>query len=329
MSYFDGKSVLITGGTGSLGRAMTKRLLSGQHGKPKCITIFSRNESKQEENKVLFPSPLMRYYLGDIQNKRDISHVVLGQDIIIHTASMKGVGNCEAQPRLARNVNVVGTQNLIEAVSESEVDTVVNISSDKGKYPENYYGQTKLEQEQIVLDANHCVPHTRFIACCYGNVMGSNGSVIQAWNTKLSNGEPIDINDVRATRFLISLQKAVDTIITALEDAKRGEIYIPVIPSATLGDLADVVIGDKKVERRYPGMRSYEKFHETLTTEEEALRTIRRDGYFVVTRTIQDKPAITKPYISKDYLIGKDELRELLSKNGLLLKEFATVRGLN
>lgn len=321
MSRIDGARILITGGSGSLGRALIKRLLSGENGTPKSITVFSRNEDKQNENKLMFSNPLIKYRLGDMIDKSAVQRVVEGHDIIIHAAAMKHVRNCTVQPELAWAINVSGTENLIEAVKDNQVDTVVNISSDKGVQPQNWYGYTKHVQEQKMLEANHIIPQTRFIAVCYGNVMASNGSVLQRWASEISNNKPINVNDPNMTRFLIALPQAVDTIMMALENAKRGEIYIPIIPSATMADLADVVIDGRNVEIKYPGKGDDEKMHETLVANDEVLRTIRNGNYYVVTRSIQEKPAINKAYISKDFLISKNELRELLDKYGLLIRE--------
>ena len=325
MSYLEGKSILITGGAGSLGQNLVRCFLSGQYGTPKRITVFSRNETNQHEMKINFKSPKINYFLGDMRDRIAVHHVVEGQDIIIHAASMKHVGNCTAQPDLAWEINVTGTEHLVDATRQAGVETVLNISSDKGKNPENWYGRTKYEQEKRILDANRTCLGTRFIAVCYGNVMASNGSVIQKWHTKITKGEPIQVTDPSMTRFLISLPQAVDTVMAALGNARRGEIYIPIIPSATIGDLAEVMVDGRPVEVQVIGRMPEEKVHETLTTEEEAQRLIKRDKWYVVSRTIQDVPALAKPYISKDYLISKQELRDLLDKYGLLIKEAVAV----
>lgn len=321
MGYLDGKKVLVTGGTGSLGQSLTARMLSGQHGTPRAITIMSRGSTMQHIMKEDFDSPLIEFFQGDVSNLLDMMHAVEGQDVIIHAAAMKHVGDCEKWPEKADLINVGGTENLIKALKHRSVDTVVGISSDKGKDPDNWYGATKRKQERIILAANFEIPQTRFICVCYGNVMASNGSVIWRWKNQISHGLRMTINDTNMTRFLISLSQAVDTVMEALEHAARGEVYVPIIPSATVGDLAEVVRGDADVDFQVKGRDKGEKIHETMINEDEALRTVRRGNWYVVTRTIQDKPCLSGPYVSRDYLIGRDELKALLVKYGLLETE--------
>ena len=321
MNQLSNKRILITGGTGSLGTALVQRLLSGKDGSPDCITVFSRDELKQSQLKALHPDKRLKFIIGDVRDRHSIELALQNVDILFNTAAMKRVETCQRFPAEAIKTNLLGTINIVETIQKYNlpVQTVVGVSSDKGCHPVNNYGATKFLQEKILLAANEDCPHTRFVSVCYGNVMASRGSVIPIFQNQIREGKPVTINDPNMTRFLISLDKAVDTLLAALNTANRGDVYVPVILSATIGDIADVLIDGRDIEKVIVGRGSGEKIHEVLIAEEEASQVVMRDGYFVVTPWVQANPAISEEYNSKNYLIGKEQLRQLFSKLGLMV----------
>lgn len=320
MNGLFGKRVLITGGTGSLGTALVKRLLSSKDGEPKTITVFSRDEAKQHDMRLAFPDKKLRFVIGDVRNYGAVCGVVMNADIVFHAAALKHVPSCEDNPYEAVLTNIIGPANIVRAIRDMKapVETVIGVSSDKGVHPVNVYGATKFIQERLLLKANVDCPNTRFVCVCYGNVMGSRGSVIPVWQKQIADGEPVTITNPNMTRFLISLDQAVDTLLAALDWGKRAEVYIPIIPSACLGDIAKVLIGSSLVNVEYIGRRPGEKMHEVLITEEETERVVKRDNYYVVTTEIQEQPGLTQEYNSRDWLIGREELEVLFGQCGLL-----------
>jgi UDP-glucose 4-epimerase len=323
MSSIDNSRILITGGTGSLGNALVERLLSGTAGNPKVVTVFSRDELKQAELKAKHKGDdRLKFVIGNVRDRHAVELALMNIDIVFNAAAMKRVETCERFPAEAIKTNCLGVINIVEAIRKYElpVKTVVGVSSDKGCSPVNNYGCTKFLQEKVLLSANQDCENTRFVSVCYGNVMGSRGSVIPIFKKLIAEGKPVTIHDPNMTRFLISLDQAVDTLLAVLNTGNRGEIYVPVIPSATIEDIADVLIDHKGNQKVYVGVGQGEKMHEILINEVEITRTILRDGYYVVTPHIQEKPAIMKEYNSKDYLLDKYNLRRLFCKYGLLGK---------
>ncbi len=304
MEQVKGKNILITGGTGSLGIHLVKRLL--KIGNCNEIVVFSRDEAKQYEMKQKYP---VKYVIGDVRNPDSVFSVVSKADIVIHTAALKQVGACEENPWEAIMTNCFGVHYIIEAAKRSNVETVIGISSDKGCQPINVYGDTKHLQERMLVRANH-ESDTRFVSVLYGNVMLSRGSVMELWKRLIADGKPIEITDPNMTRFLISLNLAVDTLLAALCSALPGEVYIPYgLPSTTIGDIADVMINGRDIKKKFVGLRQGEKMDEILVAAPESNRTLLRDGHIVLSPNVQDKPAITGEYNSKDHLITKDELK--------------------
>lgn len=316
-----GKRILITGGTGSLGSELVKRLLSGQAGNPTSVTVFSRGEVKQAQLKTQFNDQRLKFIIGDVRDRDSIGLALQNIDVLFNVAAMKRIEMCQRFPSEAIKTNCLGTINIVEAIQKYSlpVETVIGVSSDKGCLPVNVYGATKLLQEGILLAANEDCPHTRFISVCYGNVMASRGSVITIFQKLIKEGKPITIRDPNMTRFLISLDEAVDTLLVALNFANRGEIYVPIIHSATIGDIADVLIDGRDIEKVYTGKILGEKMNEVLITEDEASQVIERDGYYVVTPEVQAEPAIKGEYNSKNHLIGKKQLRQIFSELDLLI----------
>jgi len=249
------QNYVITGGTGSLGNALVKRLLS--IGGPETITIFSRDELKQYEMKKLYDHSSLKFVIGDVANYQSVCKVITDATVIFHTAAMKHVPSCEENIMEAVRTNIHGIDNIITAIKETKapVDTVIAVSTDKGVDPVNIYGMTKQIQERLLINANSFCPSTRFVGVLYGNVIGSRGSVIPLFKKQIATGEIVTITDPTMTRFLISLDLAVDTLLDALLYAQPGEIFIPAkLPAATVGDIADVLIDGKPIIKKIIGM---------------------------------------------------------------------------
>lgn len=319
MSRIAGKRIGITGGTGSLGQSLTKRLLS-EHD-PRSIAIFSRDELKQANMKSAFNDSRIEFRLGDVRDYPSVAAMLTGVDILFNTAALKRVEVCESFPDEAIATNYIGAMNIVRAIRELRlpVSVVINVGSDKGARPLNVYGMTKALQEARLLVANNECPMTRFVGVRYGNVMNSRGSVIPIWNDQLSSNKPITITDPSMTRFLISLDQAVDTLLSALNHARPGEVYVPKLPASKIGDMASLIANG--CNTKIVGKGIGEKMHEILITEEEAERTIYEDGYYVITKEFQKSPAMIGEYISRDHLINISELESLFIQQGIILKE--------
>jgi len=313
---------LIIGGAGSLGSGLVRRILTGEMGYPESVAVFSRDEAKHHDMRMNYPNEKrLRFVIGYVQSYDDVVAAVKDADIVFNCAAMKQVGACEDNPDKAVETNCQGAINIVSAIRLNglEVDTVVGISSDKGCEPINVYGATKFLQEKILLHANNLCDHTRFIAVCYGNVMASRGSVVPVFQQQVRQGGPVTITHPKMTRFLLTIDQAVDCIFTALRHANRGDVFVPRdLPAAYVGDIASVMIGFRKIDTRIDGIRPGEKMHEILISEVESSRTIAMDGYFVVTPKRQEAPALCSDYISSEHLISREALAALFEKEGLL-----------
>ena len=279
------KTILVTGGTGSLGKVLIRRLLSGEMGTPRKIIILSRDEAKQHEMRLSYLNSkastdeiiynnfkrLLEFRIGDVRDFHSVSSALQGVDVVFNAAALKQVPSCEYFPYEAVRTNISGPENIVRAIRELKipVETVVGISTDKACKPVNVMGMTKALQERIFITANLDCPHTRFICVRYGNVLASRGSVIPLFHEQILAGGPVTITTPDMTRFLLSLDQAVDTIFAALRGAKRGETYIPRVPSSKVTDIAQALIGDRKIKMVITGIRPGEKIHEILVSEEE------------------------------------------------------------
>lgn len=338
------KTILITGGTGSLGKVLIRRLLTGEMGKIKKIIVFSRDEAKQHALRVEYMNRnavtdeviynnfkrCLEFRIGDIRDFHSVCGTLKGVDVVFNTAALKQVPSCEYFPFEAVKTNILGPENIIRAIREHNlpVETVVGISTDKACKPVNVMGMTKAIQERIFIHGNLDCPDTRFICVRYGNVLASRGSVVPLFHEQIRSGGPVTITTSDMTRFLLSLDQAVDTIFEAVRYGKKGETYIPVIPSSKVTDLADALIGDRPIQKVITGIRPGEKIHEILVSEEEAHRTIKRGNYYVICSILpevrDDKESnayIGREYSSADNLMSKEETRELLNNYGLLLED--------
>ena len=340
----EGKRLLITGGTGSLGKVLVRRLLAGELGPPQKIIVFSRDEAKQHAMRVEYMhrrsatdeiiyrnfERLLEFRIGNIRDIHTVSPILRDVDVVFNAAALKQVPTCEYFPFEAVQTNIVGAENIVRAIREHRlpVQTVVGISTDKAAKPVNVMGMTKAIQERIFVRANLDCPHTRLICVRYGNVLASRGSVIPLFHEQIRNGGPVTITMPDMTRFLLSLNQAVDTVFAALCHAKRGETYIPRVPSAKIVDVAATLIGTRPIKTRFIGIRPGEKVHEILVSEEEAYRTVERDNYYVILPVLpelrgaqQEHVVLGREYSSADNVMSLPQLKTLLQKHHLLNTE--------
>jgi len=274
----NGKTILITGGTGSFGKSFAKFLLDNY--KLKKLIIFSRDEFKQSQMKEEFKDERLRFFIGDVRDLPRLQRAFVGVDVVFHAAALKQIPILEYNPFEAVKTNILGTQNVIDAAIDQGVKKVLLISTDKAAQPVNLYGSTKLCAEKLFINGNSYSPgKTRFSCVRYGNVIGSRGSIIESL-IKNSNPEKVSITDERMTRFWITLKQASDLVMFALENMAGGEIFIPKIPSMKIVDLFDAIA--PKAKKEIIGIRPGEKLHEMLLTKEEARHAIELDNYFVV-----------------------------------------------
>ena len=295
---FEKKSVLVTGGTGSLGKVLIKRILSGELGTPKKVIVFSRDEAKQHDMRLSYLHKtvttdeviyrnfmnVLEFRIGDVRDYAAVCSAIKHADIVVNAAALKQVPSCEYFPVEALMTNCIGASNIVRAISENSypVNTVVAISTDKACKPVNVMGTTKALQERIFISANILTPKTRFIGVRYGNVLASRGSVVPLFHEQIKNGGPVTITVPDMTRFLLSLDNAVDTVFAALKGAKPGEIYVPNAPSATVLNLAKALIGERKIKIKEVGIRPGEKMHEVMVSEEEAHHCVKRDKFYAI-----------------------------------------------
>ena len=287
MSQLDGSSVLITGGTGSLGKALVEYLL--KETKVRRIAIFSRDELKQQHLRIQFQDdPRLRWFLGDVRDLDRLKRAFHGVDFVIHAAALKQVDTGEYNPMEFVKTNVLGSQNVIDASIDAGVKRLVALSTDKASSPINLYGATKLTADKLFVAANNYSQAygTSFAVVRYGNVMGSRGSVIPFFQKIAAEGKPLPVTDLRMTRFWISIDSAVKFVIDSLEMMTGGELYVPRIPSMKIIDLAHAVAPDSELEEI--GMRPGEKLHEEMISADDSRRTIILENRFVVTPVVAE-----------------------------------------
>lgn len=284
---FTGKTVLITGGTGSFGRRFTETVLK-QH-QPKKLIIFSRDELKQSQMQVEFGEkqyPNVRYFIGDVRDAPRLHRAFDGVDIIVHAAALKQVPAAEYNPIEAIKTNVLGAANVIDAAIDRRVSKVIALSTDKAANPINLYGATKLCSDKLFVAANSYsgTHEIRFSVVRYGNVVGSRGSVVPLFLQRRKTGK-LPITDERMTRFWITLDHGVQFVLQCLEEMRGGEIFVPKIPSMKLIDLARVIGPDCEME--IVGRRPGEKLHEVMVSEDDAQNTLEYDDFFAILPTIR------------------------------------------
>jgi FlaA1/EpsC-like NDP-sugar epimerase len=340
----DDAVVLITGGTGSLGQTLTRRLLAGGLGRPKRIIVFSRDEAKQYAMKTTWKratSPtddivyhnfdeLIEFRIGDVRDYGDVCSAVKDADIVINAAALKQVPTCEYFPAQAILTNCLGAANIARAIEENgyPVGTVVGISTDKACKPVNVMGMTKSLQERIFIAANVLNQRTRFICVRYGNVLASRGSVVPLFHNQIRNGGPVTITDPKMTRFLLPLDQAVDTVFAALRGAKAGETFIPRAPSASVANIAKALIGSRKIAIRVTGVRPGEKLHEIMVSEEEVHHCVRRGDYYAIRPMLpelrgkaKEKNALSREFSSAGSVMSLAATATLLRRNRLMVDD--------
>jgi FlaA1/EpsC-like NDP-sugar epimerase len=339
---FKNKTILVTGGTGSMGSTLVRRILGAELGTPKKVIVFSRDEAKQHEmrmsyqhrreatDEVIFRNfmSVLEFRIGDVRSYAQVCSAVRDADIVVNAAALKQVPTCEYFPEQAILTNCLGAANIVRAIAENGygVKTVIGISTDKACKPVNVMGMTKSLQERIFISANILNPGTRFICVRYGNVLASRGSVIPLFLDQIRHGGPVTLTEPSMTRFLLSLDQAADTVFTALKEARAGETYVPRAPSATVENLARAMIGAKRVKTKVVGIRPGEKMHEIMVSEEEAHHCVARGDYFAILPMLPElrreaaaeKNALGKEFSSADTVLDLPSTKKLLKKHKLL-----------
>lgn len=341
--YFQDKTVLVTGGTGSMGKTFVKRVLSGELGVPRKLIVMSRDEGKQHDmrvsylhrekstDEVIYRNFLntLEFRIGDVRDYADVCSAVRDADVVVNAAALKQVPTCEYFPYQAVMTNCMGAANIVRAIQENgfPVETVIGISTDKACKPVNTMGMTKAIQERIFIAGNVLNSKTRFLCVRYGNVLASRGSVIPLFHDQIRNGGPVTITDARMTRFLLTLNQAVDTVFAALQHGQAGDIFIPRAPASFMTDVAKALIGDRKIDVITTGIRPGEKMYEIMVSDEEAPYVVERAGYYVIQSMLpelakgsvrQAIPILKKEYSSDDTVLDFKGTYELLKRNNLL-----------
>ena len=312
-SLFTNKTLLITGGTGSFGNAVLNRFLRTDIGE---IRIFSRDEKKQDDMRHEFQAKMpevadkIKFYIGDVRNLESCRGAMNGVDYIFHAAALKQVPSCEFFPMEAVRTNVIGTDNVLTAAIEAGVECVICLSTDKAAYPINAMGITKAIEEKVAVAKSRNSGKTKICCTRYGNVMCSRGSVIPLWIDQIKNGNPITITEPSMTRFIMSLEEAVDLVLFAFEHGENGDLLIQKAPACTIGTQAQAVcelFGGKKEDIKVIGIRHGEKMYETLLTNEECAKAIDMGNFYRV-------PADNRGLNYDKYFKEGDEKRNTLTE---------------
>ncbi|WP_095173701.1 MULTISPECIES: polysaccharide biosynthesis protein [Blautia] len=288
MSLFTGKILMITGGTGSFGNAVLNRFLQTDIGE---IRIFSRDEKKQDDMRHEYLAKMpeaadkIKFYIGDVRNLASVKNAMHGVDYIFHAAALKQVPSCEFFPIEAVKTNVLGTENVLTAAIEEGVESVICLSTDKAAYPVNAMGTSKAMMEKVIVAKSRTTKKTKICCTRYGNVMCSRGSVIPLWIDQIRNGNPITLTEPTMTRFIMSLEEAVDLVLFAFEHGEPGDILVQKAPACTIQTQAEAVcelFGGKKEDIKVIGIRHGEKMYETLLTNEECAHAIDLGNFYRV-----------------------------------------------
>lgn len=313
MSLFTNKTLMITGGTGSFGNAVLNRFLSTDIGE---IRIFSRDEKKQDDMRHEFQTKMpevadkIKFYIGDVRDLQSVRGAMRGVDYIFHAAALKQVPSCEFFPMEAVRTNVIGTDNVLTAAIEEGVECVICLSTDKAAYPINSMGMTKAIEEKVAIAKSRMSGKTRICCTRYGNVMCSRGSVIPLWIDQIRAGNPITVTEPSMTRFIMSLEEAVDLVIFAFENGQNGDLLIKKAPACTIQTQAEAVcqlFGGKKEDIKVIGIRHGEKMYETLLTNEECAKAVDMGDFYRV-------PADNRGLNYDKYFREGDEKRNTLTE---------------
>ena len=329
---FNGKTVLITGGTGSFGKAFIGRLL--KEWTPKRVIVYSRDEFKQYEMAQTFSHPCMRYFIGDVRDGERLSMAMRGVDLVVHAAALKQVPAAEYNPMECIKTNVDGAYNVIRASIDHDIDRVVALSTDKAANPINLYGATKLCSDKLFTASNNLVGEgqTRFSVVRYGNVMGSRGSVIPFFKKIVSDGgKEIPITHPDMTRFWITLDQGVEFVLKAFLRMQGGEVFVPKIPSAKVVDIAEAIAPG--IPLKIVGIRPGEKLHEVMCPLDDARNVIEFDDHFVITPSLSFQSnrdfnlnllkergvSVSESFVysseSNDWFLSIPEIRDMIDKN--------------
>lgn len=322
MSTFEDKILLITGGTGSFGNAVLNRFLATDIGE---VRIFSRDEKKQDDMRHEFQVKMpevadkISFYIGDVRDLTSVKNAIHGVDYIFHAAALKQVPSCEFFPIEAVKTNVLGTENVLTAAIEEGVESVVCLSTDKAAYPVNAMGTSKAMMEKVIVAKSRTTKTTKICCTRYGNVMCSRGSVIPLWIAQIRNGNPITLTEPTMTRFIMSLDEAVDLVLFAFEYGDPGDILVQKAPACTIQTQAEAVcelFGGKKEDIKVIGIRHGEKMYETLLTNEECAHAIDMGNYY---RVPCDKRGLNYDKYFTQGNIERAKLNEFNSNNTKLL----------
>jgi len=328
------KTLLITGGTGSFGNAVLNRFLNSDHFKE--IRIFSRDEKKQDDMRNQLKNDKLKFYIGDVRDYTSVEKAMRGVDYVFHAAALKQVPSCEFFPLEAAKTNVFGTQNVIDAASANKVKKVICLSTDKAAYPINAMGISKALMEKVAIAASRNTVDTTVCLTLYGNVMGSRGSVIPLFLKQIQEGNPITITDPNMTRFLMSLEEAVELVLFAFEHGNPGDLFVNKAPAGTIGDLAQALkeICNADNEVKIIGTRHGEKLYETLCTREEMAKAEDMGEFYRVpadnrdlnyaryfSEGIEDVSVIEDYHSHNTERLGVEGTKALLVKLPLIRKE--------
>ena len=324
MSLFTGKTLLITGGTGSFGNAVLNRFLKTDIGE---IRVFSRDEKKQDDMRHEFQAKMpevsdkISFYIGDVRDLQSVKNAMHGVDYIFHAAALKQVPSCEFFPIEAVKTNVIGTENVLTAAIDEGVKTVICLSTDKAAYPVNAMGTSKAMMEKVIVAKSRTVSPEKTKICCtrYGNVMCSRGSVIPLWIEQIRNGEPITVTEPSMTRFIMSLDEAVDLVLFAFEHGESGDILVQKAPACTIETQAKAVcelFGGNPENIKVIGIRHGEKMYETLLTNEECAHAIDMGDFY---RVPSDKRGLNYDKFFSHGDVTRNPLSEFDSNNTELL----------
>jgi UDP-glucose 4-epimerase len=287
---FKDKTLLVSGGTGSFGTAVLRRFLDSDIGE---IRVFSRDEKKQDDMRARYRSDKLRFIIGDVRDPISVSNALRGVDYVFHAAALKQVPSCEFHPIEALRTNVMGTENLLEAAVYNRVARVICLSTDKAVYPINAMGMSKALMEKVMVAKSRLIEDSESVFCGtrYGNVMASRGSVIPLFVSQVRNGQPITVTDPGMTRFMMSLDEAVELVLYAFENGSNGDMFVQKAPASTVGDVAEAVrqlLGKPNHPIKVIGTRHGEKLYETLLTREEMSAAADLGGYYRIPPDTRD-----------------------------------------
>lgn len=328
MSKFNGKTLMITGGTGSFGNAVLNRFLKTDIAE---IRIFSRDEKKQDdmrhEYQITMPNVAdkIKFYIGDVRDIDSVRLAMHGVNYIFHAAALKQVPSCEFFPMEAVRTNVIGTENVLNAAIESDVESVICLSTDKAAYPINAMGITKAIEEKIAIAKSRMSGKTKICCTRYGNVMCSRGSVIPLWIDQIKSGNPITVTEPAMTRFIMSLNEAIDLVLFAFEKGQNGDLLIMKAPACTIQTQAEAVcelFGGHKEDIKIIGIRHGEKMYETLLTNEECAKAIDMGDFY---RVPADNRGLNYDKYFKEGDENRDVLKEFTSNNTRILNVEETI----